>query len=97
MPLIGSAWETFSLQPDIDPATVAEVKAALHQAKQIENEGEKPAWYLGRVLMVLIPCFLVFWGSWGREEFDVILLKSKTINDIKSSHFHWLNVGQHLS
>jgi hypothetical protein len=35
-------WETYYLPPDTDPATVAEVKAALDHAMQIEIEAEKP-------------------------------------------------------
>jgi len=58
-------WETRYLPPDTDPATVAEVKAALDKAMQIEIEAEKPGWYLWRGLMVMIPCFLLFLGELG--------------------------------
>ena len=61
-------WETRYLPPDTDPATVAEVKAALDKAMQIEIEAEKPGWYLWRGLMVMIPC-LVFWM------FEIVILK----------------------
>jgi hypothetical protein len=53
-------WETHFLPPDTSPATIAEVKAALDKAMQIEIEAEKPGWYLWRGLMVVIPCFLLF-------------------------------------
>ena len=58
IPIEADGWETYYLHPDTDPATIAEIKAALDQAMQIEIEAEKPGWYLGRVLMVVIPCFL---------------------------------------
>ena len=58
-------WETLYLPPDTSPATIAEVKAALDQAMQIEIDAEKPGWYLGRVLMVVIPCFLLLLGELG--------------------------------
>jgi hypothetical protein len=58
-------WETFYLPPETSPATIAEVKAALDQAMQIEIEAEKPGRYLWRVLMVMIPCFLLFLGELG--------------------------------
>jgi hypothetical protein len=67
-------WETHFLPPDTSPATIAEVKAALDKAMQIEIEAEKPGWYLGRVLMVVIPC-LVFLLV---EYIANILLKFKT-------------------
>jgi len=53
-------WEKYFLPPDTSPATIAEVKAALDKAMQIEIEAEKPGWYLWRGLMVVIPCFLLF-------------------------------------
>ena len=58
-------WETLYLPPDTSPATIAEVKAALDQAMQIEIEAEKPWWYLGRVLMVVIPSLLFFLTEFG--------------------------------
>ena len=60
IPIDADGWETYYLPPDTDPATVAKVKVALDYAMEIEIEAEKPWWYLGRVLMVVIPC-LVFW------------------------------------
>ena len=60
IPIDADGWETYYLPPDTDPATVAEVKAALDHAMEIEIEAEKPGWYLGRVLMVVIPWFLLF-------------------------------------
>ena len=56
-------WETYYLPANTDPATVAEVKAALDQAMQIEIEAEKPGWYLGRVLVVVIPCLVFLLGE----------------------------------
>ena len=58
-------WETVYLPPNTDATTIAEVKAALDQAMQIEIEAEKPGWYLWRGLMVVIPCFLLFLGELG--------------------------------
>ncbi len=58
-------WETLYLPPNTDTTTIAEVKAALDQAMQIEIEAEKPGEYLWRGLMVVIPCFLLFWGELG--------------------------------
>ena len=58
-------WETLYLPPDTSTATIAEVKAALDQAMQIEIEAEKPGWYLGRVLMVVVPCLLLLLGELG--------------------------------
>jgi hypothetical protein len=58
-------WETHFLPPGTSDATIAEVKAALDQAMQIEIEAEKPGGYLGRGLMVVIPCFLLFLGELG--------------------------------
>jgi hypothetical protein len=43
-----------------DTTTIAEVKAALDQAMQIEIEAEKPGRYLWKGLIVVIPCFLLF-------------------------------------
>ena len=51
-------WETLYLPPNTSAATIAEVKATLDQATQIEIEAEKPGWYLGRVLMVVVPCLM---------------------------------------
>ena len=65
IPIDADGWETYYLPPDTDPATVAEVKAALDHAMQIEIEAEKPGWYLGRVLVVVIPWFLLFLGDLG--------------------------------
>ena len=48
-------WENLYLPPDADQATIAEVKAALDHAMQIEIEAEKPWWYLGRFLCLVIP------------------------------------------
>ncbi len=65
-------WETHFLPPDTSPATIAEVKAALDKAMQIEIEAEKPGWYLGRVLMVVIPSFLLFLGALGIRMFLIM-------------------------
>jgi hypothetical protein len=58
-------WETRYLPPGTDPATVAEVKAALDKAMQIEIEAERPGWYLGRVLVLVIPSLLFFLIEFG--------------------------------
>jgi hypothetical protein len=58
-------WETYYLPPDTDPATVAEVKAALDHAMQVEIEAEKPGWYLWRVLVVVIPRLVFLLGELG--------------------------------
>jgi hypothetical protein len=58
-------WKTVYLPPNTDTTTIAEVKAALDQAMQIEIQAEKPGWYLWRGLMVVIPCFLLFLGELG--------------------------------
>ncbi|CAM8656977.1 hypothetical protein MCEMSE6_02720 [Oxalobacteraceae bacterium] len=50
--------ETHYLPPDTDPATVAAVKAALENAMQIEIESEKPGWYLGKFLIIVIPSLI---------------------------------------
>jgi hypothetical protein len=62
MPIEADGWENLYLPPDADQATVAEVKAALDNAMQIEIEAEKPWWYLGRFLCLVIPSmvFLLF-------------------------------------
>jgi len=65
-------WETVYLPPNTDATTIAEVKAALDQAMQIEIKAEKPGWYLWRGLMVVIPCFLLFLGELG-----VIVIRRK--------------------
>jgi hypothetical protein len=58
-------WEALYLPPNTDTTTIAEVKAVLDQAMQIEIEAEKPGWYLGRGLMVVIPCLLILLGELG--------------------------------
>jgi len=63
IPIDAEGWETRYLPPDTDPATVAEVKAALDHAMQIEIETEKPGWYLGRILVVVIPSLLFYLGE----------------------------------
>lgn len=65
IPIDADGWETYYLPPDTDPATVAEVKAALDHAMQMEIEAEKPGWYLWRVLVVLIPCLVFLLGELG--------------------------------
>ena len=60
IPIEADGWENLYLPPDADQATVAEVKAALDHAMEIEIEAEKPWWYLERFLMIVIPCFLLF-------------------------------------
>ena len=65
IPIDADGWETYYLPPDTDPATVAEVKSTLDHAMQIEMEAEKPWWYLGRVLMVVVPWSLLFLGELG--------------------------------
>ena len=65
IPIDADGWETYYLPPATDSATIAEVKAALNHAMEIEIEAEKPGWYLGRVLIVVIPCFLLFLGQFG--------------------------------
>lgn len=72
-------WETHFLPPDTSPATIAEVKAALDQAMQIEIEAEKPGWYLGRVLMVVIPSFLLFLGELGIRMFLIMAPRWKKL------------------
>jgi hypothetical protein len=72
-------WETFYLPPDTSPATIAEVKAALDQAMQIEVEAEKPGRYLWRVLMVMIPCFLLFLGELGVRGIQRKISRIKTL------------------
>ncbi len=58
IPIDAEGWETRYLPPDTDPATVAEVKAALDHAMQIEIEAEKPGWYLGKFLIIAIPSLI---------------------------------------
>jgi len=58
-------WETLYLPPDTSTATIAEVKEELDRAMQIEIVAERPGWYLGRVLVLVIPCFLLFLGELG--------------------------------
>jgi hypothetical protein len=60
IPVEADGWENLYLPPDVDQATVAEVKAALDHAMEIEIEAEKPWWYLERFLTIVIPCFLLF-------------------------------------
>ncbi len=69
IPIDADGWKTYYLPPDTDPATVAKVKAALDYAMEIEIEAEKPGWYLGRVLVVVVPCFLLFLGGLGVRYF----------------------------
>lgn len=71
-------WETFYLPPDTSPATIAEVKAALDQAMQIEIEAGKPGWYLWRVIVLVIPCLLLFLGELG-----VGVIRSKIFKENK--------------
>ncbi len=59
IPIEADGWETLYLPADTSPATIAEVKAALDLAMQIEIEAEKPGWYLGRFLIIAIP-YLIF-------------------------------------
>jgi hypothetical protein len=65
IPIEADGWENLYLPPDADQATVAEVKAALDHAMQIEIEVEKPWWYLGQFLTIVVPCFLLFLGELG--------------------------------
>ena len=65
IPIEADGWENLYLPTDADQATVAEVKAALDHAMEIEIEAEKPWWYLERFLMIVIPCFLLFLGELG--------------------------------
>ena len=58
IPIDAEGWETYYLPPDTDPATVAAVKAALDNAMQIEIESEKPGWYLGKFLIIVIPSLI---------------------------------------
>ena len=65
IPIDAEGWETRYLPPNTDYATVVEVKAALENAMQIEIEAEKPDWYLGRFLVLVIPCFFLFLAELG--------------------------------
>ena len=77
IPIDADGWETYYLPPDTGTATIAEVKAALDHAMQIEIDAEKPGWYLGRVLLVVIPCFLFFLGELGVRGIRRYLVKVK--------------------
>jgi hypothetical protein len=77
IPIDADGWETYYLPPDTDPPTVAEVKVALDQAMQIEIHAEKPGWYLGRVLVVVVPCFFLFLADLGVRGIRRYLVKVK--------------------
>jgi hypothetical protein len=77
IPIDADGWETYYLPPDTDPATVAKVKAALDYAMEIEIEAEKPWWYLGRVLVVVVPCFFLFLADLGVRGIRRYLVKVK--------------------
>lgn len=58
-------WETHYLPPDTDHATIVKVKEELDRAMQIEIEAERPGWYMGRVLVLVIPSLLFFLIEFG--------------------------------
>ena len=65
IPIEADGWESHYLPPDTDQATVAEVKAALDLAMQVEIKSEKPSWHLGKILLVAIQCLVFLLGKLG--------------------------------
>ena len=77
IPIDADGWETHYLPPDTDQATVDEVKAVLDHAMQIEIEVEKPGWYLGRFLIIVISSLIFLLCELGIKKFDADLVSSQ--------------------